>query len=313
MEIINVFGNEELARVYLGRMDGGEILEFVESVQPPVPRDEKWVLIISTLYGCPVQCKMCDASGQYRGRVMASEMFAQIDYLVTRRFPERSVPIRKFKIQFARMGEPSFNRDVLVVLRELPVMYNAPGLMPCISTIAPDGTEGFFDELIEVKNELFSGGRFQLQFSVHSTDILKRDFLMPVEKWDFDRIAQYGKRFYREGDRKIAINFAVAKYFPVDADVVAEHFDPEVFIVKLTPLNPTCAVLQNNLESLFCSEDMTAQRLVESFQNRGFEVILSIGELDENRIGSNCGQYVTRYLAEQNVYPPMPGLRMGEH
>jgi 23S rRNA (adenine2503-C2)-methyltransferase len=31
----------------------------------------------------------------------------------------------------------------------------------------------------------------------------------------------------------------------------------------------------------------------------GYEVIVSIGEIVENQIGSNCGQYVLKYLESQ--------------
>jgi 23S rRNA (adenine2503-C2)-methyltransferase len=44
------------------------------------------------------------------------------------------------------------------------------------------------------------------------------------------------------------------------------------------------------------------------FKREGYEVILSIGELDENRIGSNCGQFVQRALHSdarpRNSYEP---------
>jgi 23S rRNA (adenine2503-C2)-methyltransferase len=295
MEIVKTFGKEELAKVYLARMENGEMVEFVESIQPPVPRDDKWVLIISTLYGCPIKCKMCDASGHYKGKLSARAMLEQIDYLITSRFSNRKVPIPKFKIQFARMGEPSFNPEVLTVLKRMPSIYDAPGLMPCISTIAPQGTEGFFDELIEIKDALYPYGFFQLQFSVHSTDTAKRNYLMPTKKWSLKRIADYGERFFEDGDRKVAINFAVTDGFPIDDDVIAKNFNPEKFIVKLTPLNPTSAGEQYGLRSLFVTEDDGARELAARMERHGFEVIISIGELEENRIGSNCGQYLTRY------------------
>lgn len=300
MEIVKIFGREDLAKVYIARLESGEMVEFAESVQPPIPRDDKWVLIISTLLGCPVKCKMCDASGYYRGKLSAKDMLTQIDYLITSRFLNRKVPIPKFKVQFARMGEPSFNPGVLTVLRRLPAIYDAPGIMPCISTIAPVGTEGFFDELIGIKNELYPFGFFQLQFSVHTTRTAKRDYLMPVKKWSLRQIAEYGKRFFAEGDRKVAINFAVAEGFPIDADVLAHHFDPEIFIVKLTPLNPTGVGERNNLRSLFmCERD--AEQLARTIEKRGFETIISIGELEENAIGSNCGQYISKHLGEQGT------------
>ena len=39
-------------------------------------------------------------------------------------------------------------------------------------------------------------------------------------------------------------------------------------------------------------DDEANRRLVESFEACGFRTILSIGELAENAIGSNCGMYV---------------------
>ena len=51
MEVIAEQGNEELAKVYVASMRGSSeyLVEFVESIQPPIPREKKWVLIVSTL------------------------------------------------------------------------------------------------------------------------------------------------------------------------------------------------------------------------------------------------------------------------
>ena len=308
MKIINSFGKENLATVYLARMDNGEAVEFVESLQPPVPREKKWVLIISTLYGCPVKCKMCDASSDYSGKLSAQEILEQIDYLVTKRFPSRKVPIPKFKIQFARMGEPSINPEVLAVLENLPRIYEAPGLLPCISTIGPVGTELFFEKLIDIKNRLYSSGFFQLQFSIHTTDEDKRDYLIPIGKLGLKEISEYGERFYEMGDKKIALNFAAAKGFPVDATVITNYFNPDIFCIKITPLNPTYSVANNNLESLFETDNEVAQKLVSTFERLGFSVILSIGELEENKIGSNCGQHVMRQRIQREENAKIPIL-----
>jgi 23S rRNA (adenine2503-C2)-methyltransferase len=40
----------------------------------------------------------------------------------------------------------------------------------------------------------------------------------------------------------------------------------------------------------------SAQALASQLNAAGYEVIVSIGEVVENRIGSNCGQYVLTYL-----------------
>lgn len=296
MNVVANYGKEDLAKVYVAQMrdDPRYLVEFVESLQPPVPREEKWVLIVSSSYGCQMKCLMCDAGGEYHGKLTEEEILAQVDYMVGKRFPDRKVPIPKFKVQFARMGEPSLNPAVLGALRKLPVMFDAPGLMPCVSTIAPKGRNGFFSELTEIKNELYGDGRFQLQFSVHTTDNGKRDRLIPAKKWGFEDIAKFGEKYYREGDRKITLNFAVAKNYPVDASTIRDYFDPSVFFIKITPLNPTQNVAKNELSSAIDPYLLESSKgIVNDFESKGFDVLLSIGELEENDIGSNCGQFVS--------------------
>lgn len=299
MKIISEHGNRELAMVYVAQMRDEEeyLVEFAESIQPPVPRDEKWVLIISSLFGCPVRCKMCDAGGNYHGKLEAEEMLEQIDFMIKSRFPDGRVNIPKFKIQFARMGEPALNRNVLEVLRVLPERFDAPGLMPCISTVAPAGAWPFFEELIEIKDELYTDGRFQLQFSIHTTDDEQRNELMPINKMTLGRIADFGERFVKTGDRKVTLNFAMAEGYPVNPSRIGDIFDPEKFIIKLTPINPTNSASENKLASVIQDAEKVSDHvegLIQKFEGLGFEVLLSIGELEENQIGSNCGMYLSK-------------------
>jgi 23S rRNA (adenine2503-C2)-methyltransferase len=302
MKIIGRAGREDIAYVYLAELDENKHVEFVESVQPPIPREKKWVLIVSTLFGCPVRCKICDAGGWYKGRLSKEEIFRQIDYLVMKRYPDKKIPADKFKIQFARMGEPSLNNNVLEVLEELPDHFDAPGLMPCISTVAPAKTDMFFSRLIEIKNRLYAGGKFQMQFSIHSTDRAIRDKFIPIKKWHLPQIAEYGERFYNDGDRKIALNFALAENSPIDSNILSEFFNPKLFLIKLTPVNPTITARQNGIKNILSSgTENSISRLVSSLKEKDFEVIVSVGELEENRIGSNCGQFVRSFLSNKSV------------
>lgn len=299
MRVFASAGDANHAIVYLARADSGEIVEFVEAVQPPVPRQKKWVIIVSSLFGCPVRCPICDAGGYYHGKLSAEEILAQIDYVIDRRFPDRIVPVEKFKIQFARVGEPAFNPAVLDVLEQMPTRYRAPGLMPTISTIAPTGSEDFFERLMEIKNSLYSGGNFQFQFSIHTTDAQLRDKLIPIKKWDFAQIARYSERFYKPGDRKITLNFALAKDSPIDPHIMLDNFDPRIFILKITPINPTFSAMAGGF-STYIDPYSAANRhdVIEKLREAGFEVILSIGNVEENFIGSNCGQFIEKYLRE---------------
>jgi 23S rRNA (adenine2503-C2)-methyltransferase len=303
MKIVASAGKEEVAVVYIGELDNGKLVECVESLQPPHAREEKWVLLVSTMFGCPIGCLMCDAGGYYEGKPTAPEIFEQIDFLVSKRYPDMNVPSRQFKIQFARMGEPALNSQLLQVLDELPDRYHAPGLMPSLSTVAPHGTEKFFDRLLAIKNEKYSGGRFQFQFSLHTTDASLRDRIVPVKKWSFAQMAEYGERFYSEGDRKITLNFALALGMPVDEQVLLQYFSPKKFLIKVTPLNPTYRAIENQLSSYIDTQHAgESYEIVRKLQAAGYQVIVSIGELEENLIGSNCGQYIRRHLlAEKQI------------
>lgn len=297
MRVIDQYGRDDLAMVYLGETEKGKYLEFVESLQPPFRREQKMVMIISTLFGCPVKCIMCDAGGDYKGKVGAEDMFAQIDHIVGRRFPDGTIPVRKFKVQFSRMGEPAFNDAVLTVLDEFPARYDAPGFLPSLSTVGPAGRNDFFEKLLKIKKKRYRSS-FQLQFSIHSTDQAVRDRIIPIKKMTFAEVADYAARFHDENGKKITLNFILAKDFDFEPKALPAHFSPDLFFIKMTPLNPTYTADRNELEPGIVGKPIDSgegEKILARVDKLGYEALLSIGEQEENRIGSNCGQYVESY------------------
>jgi len=290
MKVIKRVKENELANVFIARNNEGKLIEFVESTQPPKTINEKWVLILSTLFGCPVNCKICDAGGNYHGKLSLEELLFQIDYLVNYRFPDGFINSDRFKIQFARMGEPAFNNNVLDLLKSIPSRYKYKRFIPSLSTIAPEGTDKFFDELLKIKKEMYSE-EFQLQFSIHSTNEDQRNELIPVKKWGFDKIAGYANKFFQKEGKKITLNFALGIDSHIEVETLLRYFTQEQFLIKITPVNPTLKSKSNNITS-YISEKNKGVALIAQLRNAGYDVILSIGEWEENKIGSNCGQYV---------------------
>ena len=87
---------------------------------------------------------------------------------------------------------------------------------------------------------------------------------------------------------------------PLDAAVLLRYFDPRRFLIKITPLNPTYKAVRHGLSSYITPlQGGNRYEVVRRLRKAGFEVIVSIGELEENLIGSNCGQYVIRHLGER--------------
>jgi 23S rRNA (adenine2503-C2)-methyltransferase len=292
---LTVQGREDLAFVHVAEMRGDPRLrvEFVDALDPRFARSEKWVVIVSSQFGCPVGCAMCETGGWFHGNLTADELLWQVDRVVLARHPDGSVPSRKFKVQFARMGEPALNPAVLDALVRLRTRYEAPGLLPCVATVAPTAGLAWLHDLAELKASLYAGGAFQLQFSINTTDDALRDRLMPSRRWSLAEIAAFGDRWYRPGDRRIVLNFALAEGWPVDPDAIAATFPSDRFVVKLTPLNPTRPAIRAGFGTVLSeSHPGACDGLVEAFARCGFDCIVSIGKDEEIALKSNCGQAV---------------------
>lgn len=297
MEIIAHYGKDTISSVYLAKVREKHVIEFAEAITPPLPIYKKWVLLISISIGCPIKCLICDAGGNYKGNLTTDEILEQIDFLIQRKFASKSIPVEELKIQLSRMGEPTFNSNVLEVLKILKHNYVVPKLVPSLSTIAPASCDMFLEQILEIKDKFYPNGNFQMQFSIHTTDQKLRDKLIPCKKWSFEKISQYSEKFVKRGDKKITLNFALAKGYPIEPEVLKSFFNPEKVLIKITPVNPTYSAFENNISSYLDHEKPEIPYELQALQNSGFQVIISIGEPEENNIGSNCGQLVKKYLS----------------
>ena len=298
-------GRPDVAEVYVGEFEGRKAspIEFVDGLDTRFPRNEKWIINVSTQFGCPIACVFCDAGGDYRGDLDGEEMLAQALFVASRH-PEEVETCRKLKIHFARMGEPALNDAVPETIARLPEIFRNPNLWCCVPTTAPAGREAWFERLSEVK-EAFFHGRFQLQFSVNSTDEDQRVRMMPARIWRMEEIARFGGRFFRPGDRRIVINFALADGVAFDPGGIRRNFDPEIFAVKLTPINPTRRGEQSGLRTVLRASNgnTRTEKACAELEASGFDVIVSVGDGREDEIGSNCGQAILRLQERSERLP----------
>ncbi|MBI4368782.1 MAG: isochorismatase family protein [Elusimicrobia bacterium] len=304
MKIIEYRHAPGLAGLFLAQMrnDPRCLIEFVDTLEPGVKKTAKWVMMISTQFGCAMGCRLCDAGSLgYFGNLSASEMLEQIQWII-RHNPALNPGVHpKIKIHWARMGEPSLNREVLEALKRLRKELPYAGIMPSLSTIAPQSplTGAFFDELIEIKNEYFNAGRLQLQFSIHSTDDAGRLQVSPVRKWSLEEIASYGKRFVDKGDRKITLNFPLSKGQIVDETVIIKNFSPKLFLVKFTPVNPTATAALNGVAFCWQEPPPAIAQKAQNLKRSGFNVIISPSLPEEIKESTSCGQLWSGKLRRQ--------------
>ncbi|MEF3280452.1 MAG: radical SAM protein [Elusimicrobiota bacterium] len=299
MKVVAKAGRDDIATVYIAKHQSYGYLEFAQSLTPPLSRKEKWVILVSSLYGCPLNCVFCDAGGNFKGLVSKEDIFFQINYIL-KEFKSENFCCKKLKIQFARMGEPSFNDNVLLALNEMKSKIRGHKIYPSLSTVGPANREKFFTELLYLKKKLYKK-TFQLQFSIHTTDKTVRDEIIKGKKMDFGEISEYARDFFDEDGKKITLNFIYSEKLPVSIDVIKKYFDREIFLIKVTPVNPTLNAINNNLYSPFSYDSKSWFNKLRSY---GYDVIVSVGEYEENKIGSNCGQYITNYLnSHKNISP----------
>ncbi len=300
LTVVHQTGRPDLAEVFVVEMDG-KFVELVDGTDGVLPKQDKWVINVSTQFGCPVGCPYCDAGGGFKGNLTSDQILDQVRWVLGR-YPERlAADCGKLKVHFSRMGEPALNDALLEALVQLRTEAPWPGVWACLATTAPRNRAGWFEDLRRIKSELFPG-RFQLQFSMNSTSEDQRKHLVPIPHWSFQEIAAYGQRFFEPGDRTIVLNFALAQDVEFDPDKLAPIFSPDRFAVKLTPINPTARGRSNGFETLLRSQaESRLDEAVERLERLGYQVVISVGDPGEDEIGSNCGQAVTAMLAQD--YP----------
>ena len=310
LRLLSRRGRPDVAEVYVGEFEGHphSRVEFVDGLDTKLSRKEKWIINISTQVGCPIACLFCDAGGDFHGNLGVDEMLAQALY-VSSRHPMLVKTCAKLKIHFARMGEPALNDSVPEAIARLPESFGNPNLWCCLATTAPAGRESWFERLLDVKESLFRG-RFQLQFSVNSTDDAERAWLMPARLWSLEEIARYGETWFRPDDRRVVLNFALADGISFDIDRIKSCFDPGIFAVKLTPVNPTRRGKDAGLRTLLRNQRKrkATDRACDDLRVAGYEVIISVGDGREDLIGSNCGQAVLLLPEEKKNDPVIESL-----
>lgn len=203
---------------------------------------KKWVATISTQKGCPMNCKFCDVPkfGFY-GNASIEDMERQIRTIIENesvRYTER------FNVHFARMGEPTWNQDVLAFGIALKGVVRRCGLRadtvhPVVSTMLPRANtklENFLHVWCSIKNDLY-GGEAGLQLSINSTSDKQRLELFDSRSLSLSAISKIADKLPMPRGRKYTLNFPVTAQTILNAKELTSLFDKDKFIVKITPIH----------------------------------------------------------------------------
>ena len=271
-------------------------IEHVEH-QEMLPLTEKWVITISTQYGCSMNCKFCDVPKVGKG-VNATYDDLKNQIITGLSLHPEIATTKRLNVHYARMGEPTWNKAVLDftknMRKELYPYIGRSLIHPVVSTMLPKDNRylnEYLNEWMEIKNYNFRGDA-GLQFSINSTSDKERDDMFSGNSLSLTEISKIGKMIDFPKGRKITLNFAVADY-EVNAEKLRELFSPDKFVVKLTPMHKTHTALENGIKT---DGDYTTMypyiHIEESLKKVGFDVLVFIASDYEDLGRITCGNAI---------------------
>lgn len=270
-----------------------------------MPLSRKWVVTISTQYGCSMNCKFCDVPKVGRGRNASLKDLKNQVAAALSLHPEIAHTDR-LNLHYARMGEPTWNTNVLTHAKGLRCdLWERLGnslVHPVISTMLPRANKGlvpFLEEWCRIKNNVFDGDA-GLQFSINSTCETQRSWLFSGSSLSLREIGDIGRLLPMPKGRKYALNFAVANDTIIDGAVLRSHFDPEKFMCKITPIHET----QTSGEYDITTSDgydcyYPYKQAEDTLKQAGFDVLVFIPSKDEDESRITCGNAILSDKEEQ--------------
>lgn len=271
-----------------------------------LPLTEKWVVTVSTQYGCSMNCKFCDVPKVGKG-INATYDDLKNQILSALSLHPEIKATKRLNIHYARMGEPTWNKNVLDFTKDVRKIirpYIGRSLVhPVISTMLPKDNKflnEYLNEWIDIKNDLFKGDA-GLQFSINTTNDDLRKELFSKNSLTLEEISKIGDMLDEPKGRKYALNFALGDNFEVDAEKLRDLFSPNKFMVKITPIHITNACKENNIETKNGYFDYSPYREIENKLIKvGFDVLVFIPSVEEDTSRITCGNAILSILQEDN-------------
>lgn len=271
-----------------------------------LPLTDKWVVTISTQYGCSMGCNFCDVPNVGKGKNATLKDLTDETITAILLHPEIH-STKRFNLHYARMGEPTFNFNVLEHAKHLhnivkPFIGNSL-IHPVISTMMPVKNKKlteFLQNWCDIKNYNYRGCA-GLQLSINSTCDKQRDIMFNRNSLKLHEISEIGKLLPMPVGRKYTLNFALDDKFEINASKLVELFNPEKFMCKITPIHNTDSSIKNNIQTMDgYTSYYSYQEAENNLINAGFDVIVFIPSKDEEESRITCGNAILSNFKMKN-------------
>ena len=254
---------------------------------------DRTVICCSVMSGCPVGCSFCGTGAKFVRNLTKDEIVEQINIVLTDKglINDINDKCKKLQFMFMSMGEPMLNfQEVELAIRELNKKYSNASLL--LSTIGCDNDE-VFGRIVNLSKEISKVG---LQFSIHKSNDLERNKLIPFKKkMSLKKIRDAGIIWWKETGRNPYLNYCVDGTNNSDNNFLelTNLFSPVVFNFTFSVV---CSSDENMKDKSFRNLDVIKE-FQDKFLNEGYNV-RTFDPAGQDDIGGGCGQlwYVQQWL-----------------
>ncbi len=260
--------------------------------------EKKWVITISTQFGCSMGCVFCDVPKVGPGiNAPLADLRGQVAAALSLHPEVKST--ERLNLHYARMGEPTFNSNVLLhaidLTEDVAPLLGDSLIHPVVSTMLPrknSRLELFLAGWCFIKNNLYDGDA-GLQFSINSTDEAARQMMFNGNSLSLEEISEIGKGLPDPVGRKYALNIALIDGVEVSGTKMARLFSPDKFMCKITPIHVTTATQANQIKTSEGYTSYTPYAEVEhDLKKSGFDVLVFVPSLEEDQGRITCGNAI---------------------
>lgn len=261
-----------------------------------VDLSEKLVVTVSSQKGCPMHCNFCDCPKLgFHGNVNHMELISEISTGIALSGLKRG---KRLNVHFARMGEPTFNPQVIIAARDIATMISNKETSdvyfeeyhPVVSTMMPKANKNlkqFLQDWVSTGHVFGGEDGFGLQFSINTLDEEQRNKMFSGMSLSLEEIGNIIKELPVPLKRKYTLNFAVTSECNLDPELMNKYFDKDKCIVKITPIHETVEAVDSGYEIV--TDFDVYEKFERPLVDAGWDVIVFVPSKEEDADRITCG------------------------
>ncbi len=166
-----------------------------------INREEKHIICLSTMYGCPIKCKFCASGLSYFGKLNQEEIINMVNYIIKDKDLLNSN--KRILISFMGSGEPLLNLNAIINV----IKFLNQNIPSCYFAISVSGKS--IDKLdLLINDKEIRSIKPKIQFSLHSPYNEERKKLIPFTE-DLDVIIKKLKDYQEKVGKEVDLNYLI--------------------------------------------------------------------------------------------------------